>query len=202
MRTKRDFYNDITSLTKTAMAKMQELTLEHNEIDQMIRSGKYSGDYLRKELYPKKDALKREIEEIRESANQAAEKLCSDYTEELRRGDDLNPEKLTHDTALFRSGVRLTARDIKAILNRNAGNGTMEQLALRYAADHEIDLGERYLYVGNKNLINEVLSVPTAVKTSLKWPEKESTVYEKLMGESSQLNAVFNVDDGGESAAE
>ena len=65
--------------------------------------------------------------------------MCDSYIAELRDEDELDPTKLTDDVRLLNSGVKMTSRDIKAMLKRNSDNRTMLQVILRYADEHNIE---------------------------------------------------------------
>jgi hypothetical protein len=193
MRTKKDFYNQINNVTKNGLKTLQELSAQIVNIREKIESGKYSNGYVRTELIPQKDSLKRQMEDVRYKTNTEVQKICAEYTDELRAQDDLDPSLLTDDVKLLKAGVKLTKRDITAMLNRNAGNHTMTQLILRYCKENDIDAGVHYM--GNRPIIDNVAMVPYTVETALKWSDRQSTVYERLMGVGSSMDEVFNSED-------
>ena len=190
MRTKRDFYNEITAITREGLKDLQELSAQKRLTDDEIKSGRYSAEYVKKHLIPKSDSLRREIEAVRTNANKEAQRICDEYIEELRAQDDLDPALLTDDVKLLQAGVNLKPRDISAMLKRNADNHTMTQVILRYCKENDIDTGGVH-YLGNKQTINNVSVVPYTVKTTLKWSDKNN-MYEKLMGEGSDLDVAFS----------
>ena len=193
MRTKKDFYNQINNVTKNGLKTLQELSAQIVNIREKIESGKYSNGYVRTELIPQKDILKRQMEDVRYKTNTEVQRICAEYTDELRAQDDLDPSLLTDDVKLLKAGVKLTKRDITAMLNRNAGNHTMTQVILRYCKENDIDAGVHY--TGNRPIIDNVAMVPYTVETALKWSDRQSTVYERLMGVGSSMDEVFNSED-------
>lgn len=190
MRTKREFYNEINEITKEGIKTLQELTSQMKDIDADIKSGKYSYDHVEKKLRPKMKELSKQIDDTRYEANRRAQRLCDEYQDELRAQDDLDPSLLTDDVRLLQAGVKLTQRDIKAMLNRNADNHTMTQVILRYCKENDIDTGGVH-YMGNKYTIRNVDAMRSNVDVSLKWSERP-TVYEKLMGEGSESDRIFS----------
>ena len=189
VRRKRDFYNEITQITKDGIKTIQELSSQMDQLDADIKSGKYSYDHLEKDLRPQLRDLKKQIEDVRMETNKKAQKLCDDYQDELRAEDDLDPMLLTDDVKLLHAGVKLKPRDISAMLKRNADNHTMTQVILRYCKENDIDTGG-VNYVGNSYTIRDVDVMRTNVDVSLKWSNRP-TVYEKLMGEGSDSDRVF-----------
>ncbi len=189
MRTKKVFYCQVTEKMKDTLGTLQDLSAQIKNIDKEISSGKYVQTYINENFLPKKRELTRQIDNIRFNANKDIKTMCDDYIEELRAEDDLDPSLITDDVKLLNSGVRLTNRDIKAMLNRNSDNHTMTQVILRYCKDNDIETGVHY--VGNNDIINNVAMIPTVAETSLKWSDNQATVFDKLMGENSDLESVF-----------
>ena len=191
MRTKRDFYNQVNGVVKEGLKSLQNLSDQLDKVNKDISSGKYSPEYIREKLLPEKDSLRRQISDVRSRANKEAQRICDEYTDELRAQDDLDPSFLTEDVKLLQAGVKLTQRDIKAMLNRNADNHTMTQVILRYCKENNIDAGGVH-YVGNKPIIDNVAVVPHTVEVALRWSDNQSTVYERLMGEGSDFESAFS----------
>lgn len=113
-------------------------------IEEKIRSGRYSDAVIKQELIPQRDDLKIEIKEKSESAIRDARAKVSEYRQQVQAENTLNPADLTDDIKLLRAGITLTADDLRAMLDRNSENKTMVQVVLRYAKEHNIDLGVYY----------------------------------------------------------
>lgn len=85
--------------------------------------------------------MNQQIKAQSEKAIQAAKALVAKYRADAEKRNNLDPAELTDDVKLFQTGIPLLPRDIQAILERNSGNRTMTQLALRYAKEHGIETG-------------------------------------------------------------
>lgn len=141
-----DVYDVLRERTREANQVREELTAVEEKID----SEKYSKLGV-SELQLERNALKQKINGICNSALIESNKIVSDYQEQLRNEDCLNPSELTDDVRLLSAGIPLLPRDVKAILERNKNNRTMTQLALRYAKEHDLDIGAQY--IGNQEKI-------------------------------------------------
>lgn len=190
MRTKREFYVQVKQKVEDTLKTLQDLTKEVSKIDSQMKSGRYVDSYIKETLLPQKRSLERQIADTRLKANMEIKDFCDEYIEELKSEDNLDPSKLTEDINLLKPGIKLKERDIKAMLERNADNHTMTQIILRYCEENGIDSGV-VNFNGNQGIINNVSVIPTTVETSLKWSDKQATVYERLMGEGSELESAF-----------
>lgn len=131
-------------------AGLEKLKTEYAALEAKIKEGRYSNQTLQKEIFPKRDELRRQIHDGGARAIEKAHNLVAQYREEVAHLDELDPSAITDDIKLLTAGVPLLPRDIDAILNRNQGNRTMTQLALRYAEEHGIEMKGTY-YVGGEN---------------------------------------------------
>ena len=113
-----------------------------------MKSGRYSPQALKDDIYPKCEALKAQIRDNKEAAIKAAKAHIFAYRADVEKMNDLDPGK-PDDLKLLQAGIPLTTRDIKAILERSKSNRTMTQLALRYAKEHGIDTGG-VIYIGGE----------------------------------------------------
>ena len=123
-----------------------------------IKSDRFNMQTINGELYPALHKVKREIENAQEEARRAVASRVNAYIADLEREDALDPDKLTDDCKLLNAGVTLNARDINTMLERNSGNRTMTQVILRYAREHDIDIGRTY-YIGNEEAIRNARSL-------------------------------------------
>lgn len=169
----RDIVKDVYENLKESTERLSKKTKEYEELKALEKSGIYSDHYIKGTLRPKMEGLKRSIEKERAEAISNAKNLVNEYKEELRDSDNLHPEALTEDAKLFKAGVKLSARDLEAILSRNEGNATMEQLTLRYAEENGVDLGKR-LYIGHQAEIQNAENVNGAIATYEKWIDKDN----------------------------
>lgn len=180
----QDMINNVYNTLKTSTAELHKKIAEYNALTEKEKSGVYSREYLEKNVRPKMAELKREIERDKEAAISGAKGIVAAYQDELRDMDNLHPEDITEDVKLFTAGIKLKARDIEAILSRNQGNATMEQIALRYAEENGVDLG-RKLYNGHQAEIQEAGGVASAVDYYNRWIDKPNA--------GEMLNKFFGV---------
>lgn len=157
---------------------------EYAALDAKIKEGRYSNQTLQKEIYPKRDELKRKVEGGCASAIKKAHDMIATYREEADRLNDLDPSDITDDIKLLTAGVPLLDRDINAILTRNKGNRTMTQLALRYAKEHGIDMKGTF-YVGGQAEREQANTLDGIVDYYARWIDKENNL--------DMLNRFFNV---------
>ena len=125
--------------------ELDKVKTEYAALEAKIKEGRYSNQTLQKEIYPKRDALRRQIADDSARAIDKAKGLVNQYRQDAERLNDLDPSAITDDIKLLTAGVPLLDRDIRAILDRNQGNRTMTQLALRYAKEHGIDTKTYYI---------------------------------------------------------
>jgi len=150
--------NNLENSTQKITAKIDRL----EELNKIAQSGRYTQKALVQEVYPERDRLRREIQDDAEAARRAARKLVTAYQDRLRDEDNLDPAQITDDIKLFTAGIPLLSRDINAILARNSANRTMTQITLRYAKEHDIDIGRVY-YIGNEEKISQAEQVSSVI---------------------------------------
>ena len=189
-----DFYSDVKDVVLSERKALNDLQAQLDEVEKDIFSNnkKYTPQYIREELHPKRRSLKKQIEDRKALAHDRIQRMCDDYIAELRDEDELDPSKLTDDVRLLNSGVKMTSRDIKAMLKRNSDNRTMLQVILRYADEHNIETDGTY-YTGNNMIIRNVASIPVVADSCIKWHGSES-VWNQLMGEQSEMGQFFSED--------
>lgn len=135
---------------------------ERERLETRIKSGRYSQQAIQQERIPQLDALKKQIAADSAKAIQAAKDLVAQYRADVEKSRCLNPAELNDDIKLLQAGLPLLPRDINAILERNVGNRTMTQLALRYAQDHGITVDSKFTIAGDEaqqtaNALDQVL---------------------------------------------
>ena len=170
-----DVYGVLRERTREAKQVKEKLSA----VEEKIRSGNYSSKGLG-ELYTQRDELKRELNIICSVALNESKKIVTDYQEQLRAEECLNPSELTDDVRLLSSGIPLLPRDVKAILERSKTNRTMTQLALRYAEAHDIDVGVEYK--GNAGKITEAETLNSIAGNYVKnW--MQSDIADQMLGQ-------------------
>lgn len=188
-----EFYTSIITTTKKIRSDLCEAQEEFDALRiESDNAKKYTPEFIRNEIVPKMNEVKSRMETLREDGNKKIRQICDDYIKQLEGEDRLNPEQINdNEMKLLNSGITLTRKDIDAMLERNKGNQTMEQLIIRYCEDHDINPG--VYYIGNRYVISSVNAVPDAVKVALKYPSNDYA-YEKLLGESSDFAGLFGGD--------
>lgn len=152
--------------------ELDKVKTEYAALEAKIKEGRYSDQALQKEIYPKRDALRRQIADDSARAIDKAKGLVNQYRQDAERLNDLDPSAITDDIKLLTAGVPLLDRDIRAILDRNKGNRTMTQLALRYAKEHGIDMKGTY-YVGGHAELETAKNLDTILSYYTKWIDKD-----------------------------
>ena len=157
---------------------------EYAALEAKIKEGRYSNQTLQKEIYPKRDELKRKVSDASARAIKKAHDMIATYRADAEALSDLDPSAITDDVKILQAGVTLTARDIQAIINRNPDNRTMIQIALRYAKEHNIDMKGPY-YIGDQQEKETANNLDGIVDYYARWIEKENNL--------DMLNRFFNV---------
>lgn len=169
---------------EAATAEINKTRTEYTALEAKIKEGRYSNQTLQKEIYPKRDELKRKIEGDCARAIKAAHDSIATYRADAEALSDLDPSAITDDVKILQAGVTLTARDIQAIINRNPDNRTMIQIALRYAKEHNIDMKGTY-YIGGQQEMETARNLDGIVDYYARWIDKENNL--------DMLNRFFNV---------
>ena len=158
----------------TDVAKLAE---KHNHLISQRDSGMFATEYVEREIEPHIKRMERKIDRAKETAIANAMGIVDGFIEETRAKDNLDPSLITDDVKLFNCGVELSERDINAILDRNEGNGTMQQIALRYAREHGIDLKrERRIFIGHNDEIRQAEEFKQVIEQFAKWMDKENAL--------------------------
>ena len=189
--TNKQFYETLTSDLKEGLDKVAALASDLKKVEGDISSGTFSEDHVRAVLRPKSAELKREIERAQEDARKTALVTIDKFAKELRDADALDPKELTDDVRLLELGASLRKQDILAIIERNADNRTMVQLALRAAEDRGIDL-DGLRYTTNESRARHAEALRYVVDVALRWstqPEKQ--MFGKLFGEGTEVHRVY-----------
>jgi hypothetical protein len=186
---KRVFYNQIRKELDRSYQEYQKLSDEYKELKAKRTEGKYSVDYLNKTILPKMVTLSKSMEELQRKLKENIFQYAENMKKELRLADALNPSEITDDIKLLNSGVKLTERDIKTMIERNSNNRTMTQLALRYAQENNIKTG--VMYLSNEDKCREYDQIVGSVNTVIKWmdnPKGYQNMYDKIIGDSGILS--------------
>jgi len=131
--------NDVYVTLKDATGVVAEMQSEIDRLQADNDSGRYS-DATKQQNRERINELKQQIENKSVETLGDVRRKVAAACDELARLDDLDGAQLTDDAKLFSCGVPLTERDLVRIIQRNSDNGTMRQLAARYAQEHGLNL--------------------------------------------------------------
>lgn len=189
--TSKQFYVNLTTDLKEGLDKVAALASDLKKVDADISSGTFSEDHVRAVLRPKRAEITKEIDRAQDDARRAAQAIINKFAKELRDADALNPAELTDDVRLLEPGISLRKQDILAIIERNANNRTMVQLALRAAEDRGIDL-DGIRYTTNESRARHAEALRYVVDVALRWStEPGKKMFDKLFGEGSEVHRVY-----------
>ena len=160
--------SDVYEVLKTGTAGLAKMQDELKALRDDEQSGIYSDMMLNNDIRPKIAALKEDISKEAESVLSEAHGLVEEHKKKLRAADEINGADITEDAALFKVGVPLTEKDLRAILARNKGNATMEQLTLRYAEQNGIELKD-IGFIGHAVELQEAESLNEIVNVYSRW---------------------------------
>lgn len=160
-------YNTLESHTE----EIGRAVSECETLEEKIKSGRYTPQVLRDEIYPKRDEIRRKITSMCESAIAEAENHISQYRADAAELNNLDPAELTDDVKLLQSGITLLSRDIQGMLKRNSGNRTMTQIILRYAKEHNIETNGTF-YIGGQKEEETAKSLDTILFYYKGWIDK------------------------------
>lgn len=139
-----EFVQEVYEYLSKKTDEINKLLRTSEAIEEKIRSGRYSDAVVRQELKPQRDDLKAEIRQKSEKAIRDAREKVNEYRQKIQAENTLNPKDLTDDIKLLRAGITLNADDLRAMLDRNSENKTMVQIILRFAKEHDINVGVYY----------------------------------------------------------
>ena len=199
-KTNSEFYSDITKQIRDGITSIADINNEMVSLDKSIKSGDYAGEKLH-EMNRQYTALRLALSNEREKQLSLIQQSCDEHIETLRSQDDLNPDDIVDgDLKLLTSGIRLSDRDVKAMLERNSKNRTMIQLILRsMRADNNRDLDLGIIYEGNSGMINNVKMFPSIAKTLFRYDDGMSGsagyVYNEVLGEGTDIANIFSDND-------
>ena len=134
---------------ETRTDEIMETVNQRNELIDAIKSGKYSRQETEK-MNRQRDTLRQKINADVDRAFKETQGILNQYRTEVANMNRLDPAELTDDVKLLSDGIILNARDIEGMLERNSENRTMVQIILRFAKEHNIDIGRTYYIAGQE----------------------------------------------------
>lgn len=177
--------DQFVSFLKESTAEVQELSAQIEELEARKKNDHLDHTYIQHEIDPKIGELRfRRHDKIWTSQAQL-EKIAEAYRQQVLNSNRIKGEELTDDARLFTCGVKLQPEEIDAIMDRNAGNHTMLQLAVRYAQENGIKINRVY-NSGKAAEIENVNQLEGAAKIYFShWIDKNnaSEMLQKFFGE-------------------
>lgn len=184
--TNKEYFAKVDKVLRDAIATMNFNKAAADETEQeILKKNVYSTKHITEVLYPKRTGHISAMESAREAALAEINRLSAEKMEEITAANRITGEKLTDDAKLFGAGVALNALDIEAIFDRNRGNPTMEQLAYKYAEQHNIRINRTPRKIGQA-AYDMAAGMPQVAKYILKNYNVPS-FYEQFMGESGSV---------------
>lgn len=150
---KNEVYNCMMNGHKSVLEKRSEIA----EIDEKLQSGLYVVSVMER-LKAAKPEKEKEIDEIKKQTIKAAGDIVDKYIEECQAADAINPDDITDDVKILNLPTTASRNDLISILKRNENNSTMQQLVLRYAEEHGIDL-DGLQYTGHSDEIEGAIAL-------------------------------------------
>lgn len=145
----KDVKTEVYEALRSATVEAEPIIKKLGDAEADISGGKFSEEYTRDYLKPKRDELQKQVKAACDSAMKDAQAIVDRFKEETQAALQLNPEALTADINLLNCAVPLVERDLCAILDRVKGNRTMETLTHRYAEMNGVKLPQAYVYTGD-----------------------------------------------------
>lgn len=136
---------------KESTKEVQKVVEEKAQLEEKVRTGRYSVETVNREIRPRIDDLKQRILSMKEKTFADAKALVDGYRNEIDEQNNLDPKEINDDIKLLQAGIPLTVRDVEAILKRSENNRTMSQLAIRYAAQHDLKIENSYRFEREQN---------------------------------------------------
>ena len=97
-----------------------------------------------------KEQLEADMRDIQFACEKAVKERVEQYKTEVFKADTLDGSKLTDDATLLSGEFLLSASDLDAMLDRSAGNRTMEKLIHNYAAERNMGLSRSFFTAEQK----------------------------------------------------
>lgn len=144
-------YSEMKNYLRGQRVEVEKLVDEFQKVKDDLDDDKLDDKYKQTVLIPKYGEIRHKISEKKFYADEGAKKLVEAAKQGIAALNDIKGEDLTDDAKLFSCGVKLSESDVEKIIDRNSGNPTMIQLALRYAKENDLKV-QRVLDTHSKEL--------------------------------------------------
>ena len=177
--------DQIVNFLKERTEEIQAYSAEIRKLEDRKKNDHLDAAYIAHEIDPKIGELRWKRGSVRDVAEANLRKMAEAYRDQVRNSHRLEGGELTDDAKLFSFPGLLRPEDIDAIMDRNQGNHTMLQLAVRYADQNKLKINRVY-DSGKQAEINNVDNLEGAGKIYLDhWVDKDnaSEMLTKFFGE-------------------
>jgi len=180
---KKTLITKVRDITRKAHGDIYVLSLDIVNLENKMGSAKYSSEYKKDTFEPKLKQMKKERDDIREKAVEAVRKLAREYMDKQAALDELRGDQITDDARLLTCGIKLTPRELEKMFDRNAGNGTMQQIIVRYANEQGMHKDFRRAYhTRSSTCVNLDHDLAYQADVALKHYDQKNA-YEQIAGE-------------------
>ncbi|MBR6171569.1 MAG: hypothetical protein IKQ49_00125 [Eubacterium sp.] len=190
---KRYYYTKLMEIIENGHKEYKAKAAEYAKLKQEREEGHFSMDYLQKVILPEMSRIKSKLDDIQWNTKKAIAELTNEQKKAISALDRLNAEELTADAELLKGGYPLKVADLEGIIERNAGNRTMEQLVLRYAEEHGLPLG--LIYERAEEEAKTYDAINYAADTVVKWYKDDecyTNVLNSAFGDGSAVKAFID----------
>lgn len=129
-------YSEMKNYLRGQRIEVEKLVEEFEKVKEDLKDNRLDEKYKQSVLIPKYGEIRHKISEKKTAIDLEAKRMTEVVKQNIHKLNDIKGEDLTDDAKLFSCGVKLTESDLEKIIDRNSGNPTMTQLALRYANEN------------------------------------------------------------------
>lgn len=179
---RKSLIREVKDITRRAHGEIFLLTLKIYEWEDKLDVQKYSKEHKDKVIRPEIDKLKRERETLRENATKKVGELAREYMDKQAALDELRGDQITDDARLLTCGIKLNVGELEKMFDRNAGNGTMQQIVCRYAHEQGLKDFRRTYLNHSSTCVGFDKDLSRLVDVALKY-YNDKNAYERIAGE-------------------
>lgn len=179
---KKDVLRESKDITRRAYADIFLLTLDIRKLEDKLNSNTYSDEHKQKVIIPELAKAKREREARREKATKQAGDLAREYMDKQAVLDELRGDQITDDARLLTCGIKLNVGELEKMFDRNAGNGTMQQIICRYVQEQGLKDFRRAYLNHSSACVGFDKDLSYQVDVALKY-YNDKNAYERIAGE-------------------
>ena len=132
------------NLLKESTAEMKKITGEIQRLEDRKKNDHLDARYIQAEIDPQIMDLRVKRNNLKDSTEVQIRRMAEAHREAVKNSHRLEGGELTDDAKLFSFPGLLKPEDIEAIMDRNQGNHTMLQLAVRYADQNKLKINRVY----------------------------------------------------------